>query len=130
MGISGSGIDPDFFEEYLGMRVESVDEVEILRRIDKGIYNHNEYERALHWTRENCKEGLDKNPEFARHSREKKDKNWEFTVKCALIIKDLMNGNPTFSDEHREETLGHNALAAGFQGQRPMDGPLSQHGFS
>ena len=62
--------------------------------------------------------GLDKNPEFARHSREKKDKNWEFTVKCALIIKDLMNGNPTFSDEHREETLGHNALAAGFQGQR------------
>ena len=86
MGISGSGIDPDFFEEYLGMRVESVDEVEILRRIDKGIYNHNEYERALHWTRENCKEGLDKNPEFARHSREKKDKNWEFTVKCAKYI--------------------------------------------
>ena len=118
MGISGSGIDPDFFEEYLGMRVESVDEVEILRRIDKDIYNHNEYERALLWTRENCKEGLDKNPEFARHSREKKDKNWEFTVKCALIIKDLMNGNPTFSDEHREEALGHNALAAGFQGQR------------
>lgn len=118
MGISGSSVDPDFFEEYLGMRVESVDEVEVLRRIEKNIYDQDEYERALSWTREHCLEGLDKNPEYAGHTREQKDKNWEFTVKCALVIKDLMCGNANLADQHSEEKLGHNALAAGFQGQR------------
>lgn len=118
MGISGSSIDPDFFEEYLGMRVESVDEVEILRRIDKKIYDQKAYDKALAWTRENCPEGFDKNPEYARHSREQKDKNWEFTVKCALIIQDLMRGNPNLPQGCEEEMLGHNAIAAGFQGQR------------
>ena len=39
MGIGGSIISPEFFEEYLGMRVESVDEVEVIRRMDKGIYD-------------------------------------------------------------------------------------------
>lgn len=118
MGISGSSIDPDFFEEYLGMRVESVDEVEVLRRIDQGIYDKDEYEKALEWTRKNCIEGLDKNPDYARHTRQQKDGNWEFTVKCALIIKDLMNGNPRLPEQFSEEMLGHNAIAAGFQGQR------------
>lgn len=118
MGISGSSIDPDFFEEYLGMRVESVDEVEVLRRIELGIYDKEEYEKALAWTKENCKEGFDKNPEYARHTREQKDKNWEFTVKCALIIRDLMAGNNALPEGCSEESLGHNAIAAGFQGQR------------
>lgn len=118
MGISGSGIDPDFFEEYLDMRVESVDEVEVLRRIEKEIYDKREYEKALTWVKENCREGMDKNPEYARHSREDKDKNWEFTVKCALVIKDLMNGNSNLPEGCEEESLGHNAIAAGFQGQR------------
>lgn len=118
MGISGSFIDPDFFEEYLGMRVESVDEVEIQRRIQLGIYDHEEYERAIAWTREHCREGFDKNPEYARHTREQKDKNWEFTVKCALIIRDLMEGNDRLPEGCSEEAMGHNALAAGFQGQR------------
>ena len=86
MGISGSAIDPDFFEEYLGMRVESVDEVEVLRRIELEIYDQKEYEKALAWTKEKCPEGFDKNPEHARHTREQKEKNWEFTVKCALVI--------------------------------------------
>ena len=118
MGISGSSIDPDFFEEYLGMRVESVDEVEVIRRIEKEIYDKDEYERAIRWVKENCPEGLDKNPDYAQHSREQKDANWEFTVKCALIIKDLMNGNANLPQGCEEERLGHNAIAAGFQGQR------------
>ena len=118
MGISGSSIDPDFFEEYLGMRVESVDEVEILRRIQLEIYDKDEYQRALAWTKAACREGFDKNPESAQKSREQKDKDWEFTVKCALIIRDLFNGNPRLQEGWEEERLGHNAIAGGFQGQR------------
>ena len=118
MGISGSFIDPDFFEEYLGMRVESVDEVEVIRRIEKKIYDQDEYSKAIAWVHKTCREGIDKNPESVRHSREEKEKNWEFSVKCALIIKDLMTGNKKLSNAWGEESLGHNALAAGFQGQR------------
>ena len=118
MGISGSMIDPDFFEEYLGMRVESIDEVEVLRRIEEEIYDKDEYEKALAWTKAKCKEGFDKNPEYAQKSREQKDADWEFTVKCAVIIKDLMSGNSNLPKGREEEALGHNAIAAGFQGQR------------
>lgn len=118
MGIAGSSINTDFFEEYLGMRCESVDEVEVLRRIEQEIYDKEEYEKALEWTKKNCKEGLDKNPDFAQKSMEEKAKDWEFSVKCACIIKDLMNGNPNLPKGREEESLGHNAIAAGFQGQR------------
>ena len=118
MGISGSMIDPDFFEEYLGMRVESIDEVEVLRRIEEEIYDKDEYEKASAWTKAKCKEGFDKNPEYAQKSRDQKDADWEFTVKCAVIIKDLMSGNPNLPKGREEEALGHNAIAAGFQGQR------------
>ncbi|MGN0566986.1 MAG: L-fucose isomerase [Acutalibacteraceae bacterium] len=118
MGIAGSSIDPDFIEEYLGMRVESVDEVEIIRRMTEGIYDEEEYQRALKWTKEKCKEGFDKNPEFVRKSNEQKEKDWEFTVKMMCIIKDLMNGNPNLPKGREEEMVGHNAIAAGFQGQR------------
>jgi len=118
MGIAGSSIDTGFFENYLGMRVESVDEVELLRRIDKEIYDKEEFERALAWTKENCPIGFDKNPEFIRNSEEQKQKDLEFCVKCAIIIKDLMSGNPKLPKGCEEEMLGHNAIAAGFQGQR------------
>ena len=118
MGIAGSSIDPNFIEEYLGMRVESVDEVEIIRRMTEGIYDEAEYQKALKWTKERCKEGFDKNPEFVRKSDEQKEKDWEFTVKMMCIIKDLMNGNPNLPEGREEETVGHNAIAAGFQGQR------------
>lgn len=118
MGIGGSIIDPAFIEEYLGMRVESVDEVEIIRRMTEGIYDHAEFERALAWTKEKCKEGFDKNPEFIQKSREEKDADWEFVVKMMVIIKDLMNGNSSLPEGCEEEKVGHNALAAGFQGQR------------
>lgn len=118
MGIGGSSISPEFLEEYLGMRVESVDEVEIIRRMSEGIYDEAEFRKALAWTKANCPEGFDKNPEFVRRSDGQKEKDWEFVVKMAVIIKDLMSGNPNLPAGCEEERLGHNALAAGFQGQR------------
>ncbi len=118
MGIGGSIIDPAFIEEYLGMRVESVDEVEIIRRMTEGIYDKAEYEKALAWTKEKCIEGFDKNPQELQKTREQKDSDWEFVVKMMCIIKDLMNGNENLPDGCEEEKVGHNAIAAGFQGQR------------
>ena len=118
MGIGGSIIDPHFIEDYLGMRVESVDEVEIIRRMTEGIYDEAEYQKALAWVKENCKESFDKNPEDMQRSRAQKDGDWEFVVKMMLIIKDLMNGNDNLPEGCGEETVGHNAIAAGFQGQR------------
>ncbi|MBY0756856.1 L-fucose isomerase [Clostridium sardiniense] len=118
MGIGGSIIDPNFIEEYLGMRVESVDEVEIIRRMSEGIYDEEEFKRALKWTKEKCIEGFDKNPESVQKTREEKDSDWEFVVKMMCIIKDLMNGNENLPKGCEEERLGHNAIAAGFQGQR------------
>lgn len=118
MGIGGSIMDQSFIEDYLGMRVESIDEVEILRRMEEGIYNKEEYEKALKWAKEHCKEGRDDNPDFVRFNREQKDKQWEFIIKMYCIIKDLMNGNPDLPEGFEEEMVGHNAIAAGFQGQR------------
>ena len=118
MGIGGSIIDPAFIEEYLGMRVESVDEVEIIRRMTEGIYDEEEYQKALKWTKEKCIEGFDKNPEEIQKTREQKDADWEFVVKMMCIIKDLMNGNDKLPEGREEEMVGHNAIAAGFQGQR------------
>ena len=118
MGIAGSSISPEFIEEYLGMRVESVDEVEIIRRMSENIYDEAEYQKALAWTKEKCPEGFDKNPEFVRSTDEKKESDWEFVVKMMCIIKDLMNGNPNLPAGCEEEMVGHNAIAAGFQGQR------------
>ncbi|MDF2510816.1 MAG: L-fucose isomerase [Herbinix sp.] len=118
MGIGGSIIDPAFIEEYLGMRVESVDEVEIIRRMTEGIYNEEEFQKALAWTKEYCKEGFDKNAAEFQKSAEEKEKDWEFVVKMMVIIKDLMNGNPNLPEGCEEEAAGHNAICAGFQGQR------------
>ncbi len=118
MGIGGSIIDTNFIEDYLGMRVESVDEVEIIRRMTEGIYDKEEYEKALAWAKENCIEGFDKNPENLQKTREEKDADWEFVVKMMVIIKDLMNGNDKLPKGCEEEMVGHNAIAAGFQGQR------------
>jgi L-fucose isomerase len=118
MGIAGSIINPEFFEEYLGMRVESVDEVEIIRRMEKGIYDENEFKKALVWTKQFCTEGFDKNPPELQRSRAEQDKAWEFVVKMMCIIKDLFSGNPNLPAGCEEERLGHNAIAGGFQGQR------------
>ena len=118
MGIAGSQIDVNFMEDYLGMRVESVDEVEIIRRATEGIYDKEEYERALAWAKKNCKIGFDKNPEALRRSDEQNQKDFEFCVLMAVILKDLMNGNKNLPKGCEEEMVGHNAIAAGFQGQR------------
>ena len=118
MGIGGSIMDPAFIEEYLGMRVESVDEVEIIRRMTNNIYDEEEFQRALAWTKEKCNMGFDKNREDLQRTPEEKEQDWEFTVKMMCIVKDLMNGNKNLPEGCEEEMVGHNALAAGFQGQR------------
>ncbi len=122
MGIAGSIVDPNFFQEYLGMRNESIDETEILRRMEEGIYDPQEYAKAMAWTERYCKvnEGDDfKNRPEKRKTREQKDQDWEFIVKMTLIVRDLMRGNPSLLEMgFKEESLGHNAIAAGFQGQR------------
>ena len=121
MGIAGSIVDTNFFQKYLGMRNESVDEVEILRRMDLGIYDPEEFEKAMAWVKKYCmpNEGWDKNPEGKQKTREQKDKDWEFVVKMTIIVMDLMHGNPKLREMgFMEEALGHNAIAGGFQGQR------------
>ncbi|WP_289753004.1 L-fucose isomerase [uncultured Duncaniella sp.] len=122
MGIAGSIVDPDFLQEYLGIRAEQVDMTEVARRITLGIYDHEEYEKAMAWTEKYCKprEGEDfKNRPEKKKTREEKDADWEFVVKMTLIIRDLMQGNPKLREMgYLEEALGHNAIAGGFQGQR------------
>ena len=118
MGIAGSQIDVDFMEDYLGMRVESVDEVEVIRRMTNGIYDKDELARALAWAKETCKIGFDKNPDIIRNDEEQNKKDFEFSVLLAMIIEDLMNGNEKLPQGCEEERVGHNAIAAGFQGQR------------
>ena len=119
MGIMGSFLDPLFYIQYLGKRPEWVDMTEILRRMDQGIYDEEEFQRALAWVKEKCREGHDPNPASRAHTRQQKDQEWEFVVKMTLIIKDIMQGNEKLSElGFTEEALGRNALFAGFQGQR------------
>lgn len=133
MGIGGSMVNPDFLQEYLGMRTEYVDSTEVLRRIQLGIYDNDEFQKAMKWTRENCmsREGGDYNPEHLKKTREQKDKDWEFVVKMTMIMRDLMIGNPVLDKMgFGEEALGHNAIAGGFQGQRQWTDYLPDGDFS
>ncbi len=117
MGIAGSIVREDFFQEYLGMRNEYVDMSEFTRRLNQDIFDREEYDRAFSWTKKYCKEGKDYNEKPS--SRERKDKEWEIIVKMALIARDLMVGNPKLKKiGFGEESLGHNAILSGFQGQR------------
>jgi len=121
MGIAGSIVNPDFFQKYLGMRNESVDSTEILRRMKEGIYDPAEFEKAMAWVEKYCKpnEGTDYNRPEKQKSREEKDKDWEFVVKMTIIVKDLLKGNPKLKEMgFKEEAIGHNAILGGFQGQR------------
>jgi len=119
MGIAGSMVNPDLFEDYLGMRCEYVDMSEFVRRLDEEIYDKEEFGRALAWVKANCPEGPDLNPAEQRSTRAKLDQDWETVVKMTLIARDLMTGNPRLAEMgYAEEAMGHNALAAGFQGQR------------
>jgi L-fucose isomerase len=117
MGIAGSIVREDFFQEYLGMRNEYVDMSEFNRRLNEEIFDKAEFKKALEWTRKNCKEGKDVNA--APKSRKQKDKEWETVVKMTLIARDLMVGNPKLKKlGFGEEAHGHNAILSGFQGQR------------
>lgn len=119
MGIAGSVVNPDFFQNYLGMRTEYIDMSEFVRRFDEVIYDKEEFPRALEWVKTWCKEGTDFNQPANQLSRQRKDKDWETVVKMALIARDLMVGNPRLKAlGFGEEAMGHNALLAGFQGQR------------
>jgi L-fucose isomerase len=119
MGIAGSVVDPDFFSDYLGIRNEYVDMTELTRRIEEEIYDKNEYIKALKWIKKYCKEGEDINPGSKQASRKRKEFEWEMVIKMAMIVRDLMIGNPKLADiGYGEEALGHNAIVAGFQGQR------------
>ena len=119
MGIAGSIVDPHFFSDYLGMRTEYVDMVEIMRRIELEIYDQEEYEKALAWVKENCKEGIEINKPHLIKDAASKEADWEFVVKMTLICRDLMVGNEKLAEKgFVEEANGHNAIAAGFQGQR------------
>lgn len=133
MGIAGSIVNPDFFQKYLGMRNESVDSTEIIRRMKEGIYDQEEFEKAMAWTEKYCKvnEGTDYNRPEKQKSRAEKDKDWEFVVKMTIIIRDLMKGNPKLREMgFKEEAIGHNAILAGFQGQRQWTDFLPNGDFS
>ena len=119
MGIMGSYCDDGFFTQYLGIRPEFVDMTEILRRMEQKIYDPDEYEKALAWTRRFCREGPDNNPPEMQHTCGQKDQEWEKTVQMTLIIRDILQGNPALARiGFYEESLGRNAVAGGFQGQR------------
>jgi L-fucose isomerase len=118
MGIAGSIVDPDFFEGYLGMRVEPVDMTEVVRRVEERIYDEEELARALAWVKTHCKEGRDYNGKGFERTRAQKDADWVMSVKMTLIARDLMVGNPRLAAGFGEEALGRNAILGGFQGQR------------
>lgn len=119
MGIAGSMVDPDFFQEYLGIRTEFVESIEFLRRIEQGIFDQEEYAKAMVWTKSNCLEGDDPNRAAKQSTRERKDWEWEIVVKMTLIARDLMTGNPKLKEMgFGEEAKGRNAILGGFQGQR------------
>ena len=137
MGIAGSFCDASVLQKYFGIRAEWVDEVEILRRMQIGIYDAEEYEKALAWVKANCPEGFDKNaaktfPSIITKSKAvPPDKDWEFIVKMTLILRDILYGNPKLADMGwHEEALGRNAVAGGFQGQRQWTDWLPNADFS
>ncbi len=130
MGIVGSLVDQDFLQKYLGMRTMTVDMVEFVRRMERGIYDHDEYRRALAWVKEYCKEGKDYNPPDKQLTREQKDRTWEQSVQMALIARDLLVGNPKLAEMgYEEEALGFNGIAGGFQGQRQWTDHLPNGDF-
>jgi L-fucose isomerase len=133
MGIAGSTPIPDFFQDYLGMRNEYVDCSEIERRVRLGIYDKDEFERAMKWVNEYCKprEGKDHNRVDLQYDRANLDRVWEYVVKMTMIFRDLMRGNEKLKEMgFEEESCGHNAIAGGFQGQRQWTDFMPDGDFS
>ena len=130
MGIAGSYVDQEFLLDYLGVRTEVIDMSELIRRAERGIYDHAEFEKALAWVKKNCKEGKDVNDPAKQATRERKDWEWEMVVKMTLAARDLMIGNPKLKAlGFGEEALGHNAIFGGFQGQRAWTDHLPNGDF-
>jgi L-fucose isomerase len=130
MGIAGSIVNENFFQDWLGMRNEYVDMSEIIRRVEEGIIDNAEFERAYKWVRKNCKEGKDLNTPDKQLSRAKKDEVWKYVVKMTIIMRDLMIGNPVLDKMgFGEEALGRNAILGGFQGQRQWTDHLPNGDF-
>ena len=130
MGIAGSIVNQQFFQEYLDMRNEYVDMTEIKRRLDRKIYDQEEVDLALSWVKQYCKDGIDVNSPENQRSPEERTELWENVVKMTIIARDLMVGNPKLAKlNFGEEALGHNAIAAGFQGQRHWTDHLPNSGF-
>jgi L-fucose isomerase len=130
MGIAGSIVNQEFFERWLGMRVEVIDMVEFVRRMERNIFDAEEYERALQWVKAYCKEGKDYNDKAHERTRAQKNADWEVSVKMALIARDLMIGNPRLAElGFGEEAMGRNALTSGFQGQRQWTDHLPDGDF-
>ncbi len=118
MGIAGSMIDEKFFQNYLGMRNEYVDMSELDRRIQEGIYDEEEYQQAKEWVRDNIIIGEDINNKQSKTAEEYLA-DIDESIKMTIITKDLMIGNNKLAVKgFFEESLGHNAIASGFQGQR------------
>ncbi len=131
MGIAGSIVNNDFFQVYFGMRTAYIDSSEIIRRIEKKIYDEDEFSKASEWVNKYCKEGEDFNPKTKQFSREQKDRDWDFVIKMTMIIRDLMTGNPKLKEKgFGEEALGQNAILSGFQGQRQWTDFLPNGDFS
>ena len=119
MGIAGSMVDVNFLQDYFGIRAEFVESVELLRRMDEGIYDDEEFQKAMTWTKKFCKEGDDYNEKSRQKTQEQKEKEWETVVKMTMICRDLMSGNPKLKEKgFGEESKGRNAIIGGFQGQR------------
>jgi L-fucose isomerase len=131
MGIAGSIVDDHFFQEYLGMRCEYADMSEIIRRVNEGIYDKEEFAKAIEWTKKFCKEGTDLNAQAQQKTRKQKDEIWEYVVKMTIIIRDMMIGNPKLKTlGFGEEALGYNAILSGFQGQRQWTDHMPNGDFS
>jgi L-fucose isomerase len=131
MGIAGSIVDDHFFQEYLGMRCEYADMSEIIRRVNEGIYDKEEFAKAIEWTKKFCKEGADLNAPAQQKTRKQKDEIWEYVVKMTIIIRDMMIGNPKLKTlGFGEEALGYNAILSGFQGQRQWTDHMPNGDFS
>lgn len=132
MGIPGSFLEPQLLQDYLGMRAEWVDMSEVHRRIEKHIYEEQTVQKALRWARERLTEGADlRNPPNARHNREQLDFDWEYSVKMAVVFRDILMGNKALADMgYYEESLGFGAIAGGFQGQRQWTDYLPNGDFA
>ena len=81
--------------------VESVDEVEIIRRMTEGIYDKAEYKKALAWVKEKCRPDFDKNPVEMQKTPAQKEKDWEFTAKMGVHNQRLVQRQQASSQGQR-----------------------------